>query len=85
MLKCCEYKILFSILIVIGMIQVQAQNKVLNDFGDDDDFSTSSDVYFVQFNWEGPNIPGNGTYGEFIHQETPTDYWVFSKDRKSVV
>ena len=79
MLKCCEYKILFSILIVIGMIQVQAQNKVLNDFGDDDDFSTSSDVYFVQFNWEGPNIPGNGTYGEFIHQETPTDYWVFSK------
>ncbi len=71
-------KYLLFLLVLSVQTVVQAQGKVVNDFGDEDDFSTSSDIYLIQFNWEGPNIPGRGNYGEFIHQETPKNYWIFT-------
>ncbi len=71
-------KWLIVFLVLPVHLLIQAQDKIVNNFGDNDDFSPSSEIYLVQFNWEGPNIPGGGSYGEFIHQETSTDYWVFS-------
>ncbi len=72
-------KYLLFLLALSVQTAVQAQGKIANEFGDEDDFTTTSDIYLVQFNWEGPNIPGNGSYGEFLHQETPTEYRVFTE------
>ncbi len=72
-------KYLLFLLVLSVQTMVQAQGKVINDLGDEDDFSTSSDIYLIQFNWEGPNIPGKGSYGEFLHQEIPTKYRVFTE------
>lgn len=71
-------KIVLVFVFILFQFYPGAQTKVANDFGDSDDFSASSGIYLVRFDWEGPNIPGGGNYGEFIHQERPSDYRVFT-------
>ncbi len=50
---------------------------LVNDFGDDDDFNTNSQIYFERFGWEtNYNIPGDDA--DFINQETVDSFWVFT-------
>jgi hypothetical protein len=50
---------------------------IVNDFGDEDDFSSSSPIYLIREEWEGNyTIPGDES--DFIHQETQTSFAVFT-------
>ena len=74
-IKTCKYLLITTIILSIHAVLYGVV--IVNDLGDSDDFSTSSDIYLVRVDWEDNyNIPGDTA--DFIHQETNSDFWIFT-------
>lgn len=71
---------MIAFILFIGLLypQILVGELVVNDFGDDDDFSNSSTIYLIREAWENNfNIPGGDA--DFIHQETDSSFWIFTE------
>ncbi len=72
------YNLVTQFLIILMLNSFLTAELIVNNFGDNDDFATTSDIYFIREAWEGNfNIAGGDA--NYIHQESNSAYWIFTE------